>query len=295
MNCEYCGIEFQGRKKKYCSQKCCRAADRDNKRIVYKGQRLENCIICGKALPKYKTRYCSEKCLRKQKTVIEKECPICGKEFQTYKDRKITCSERCSKEYSKEHSKDRKKIKYKSEHPGAVTREKWLENIKKKKEENLKLKKEQADERKYLRDLKLQKVREKRLKKKKENIDFWQNYCKLHECENCKEMFIAYYPLTKYCNKCVKTVHKQKRRYKGITLDSGITLKKLAYRDENKCKLCGKVVNWSDYEIKAGTVICGDNYPSIDHIKPISRGGLHSWENIQLAHRRCNYIKKDNI
>ena len=40
--------------------------------------------------------------------------------------------------------------------------------------------------------------------------------------------------------------------------------------------------------------VAGDNYPSVDHIKPISKGGTHTWDNIQLAHRYCNTIKSDN-
>lgn len=32
-------------------------------------------------------------------------------------------------------------------------------------------------------------------------------------------------------------------------------------------------------------------YPTIDHIIPLSKGGLHSWNNIQLAHLSCNSSK----
>ena len=37
--------------------------------------------------------------------------------------------------------------------------------------------------------------------------------------------------------------------------------------------------------------IVGKNYPSIDHIVPLSWGGLHSWANVQLAHHGCNTAK----
>jgi len=42
------------------------------------------------------------------------------------------------------------------------------------------------------------------------------------------------------------------------------------------------------------TFIAGNMYPSIDHVVPLSRGGLHEWGNVKLAHRICNSIKKDN-
>lgn len=43
------------------------------------------------------------------------------------------------------------------------------------------------------------------------------------------------------------------------------------------------------------TFIAGNMYPSIDHVRPLSRGGLHEWGNVKLAHRICNSIKKDNV
>ena len=39
----------------------------------------------------------------------------------------------------------------------------------------------------------------------------------------------------------------------------------------------------------------GANYPSIDHIIPVSRGGLHSWDNVRLAHFLCNAVKSDSM
>ena len=81
------------------------------------------------------------------------------------------------------------------------------------------------------------------------------------------------------------------KRYKGITIDSDISLFKLAKRDNNICQICGLEVNWEDKNKVNGHVICGRMYPSIDHVKPISKGGLHSWNNVQLAHIRCNSSK----
>ena len=41
--------------------------------------------------------------------------------------------------------------------------------------------------------------------------------------------------------------------------------------------------------------MAGNDYPTIDHIKPISKGGTHTWDNVQLAHFHCNSIKSDKI
>ena len=157
---------------------------------------MKTCPVCGKALPKFKKRFCSDKCQQWARNVkrgycqdhgeLIRQCVVCGKEFRTWKSRKITCSDECHKRNSQRS-----------------------------------------------RDL----------------------------------------------------------RYRGITSDAGITLRKLSKRDKDICQLCGLQVDWTDYEKINGYKICGNMYPSIDHIKPISKGGLHSWNNIQLAHRRCNSSK----
>jgi 5-methylcytosine-specific restriction endonuclease McrA len=58
--------------------------------------------------------------------------------------------------------------------------------------------------------------------------------------------------------------------------------------------VCGKKVNYKDYEIKNNIFLAGPSYPSIDHILPLSKGGAHTWDNIMLAHRQCNWLKGDH-
>lgn len=40
---------------------------------------------------------------------------------------------------------------------------------------------------------------------------------------------------------------------------------------------------------------CGAQAENIDHIIPRSRGGLHIWENVVAACRRCNAAKEDRL
>lgn len=40
---------------------------------------------------------------------------------------------------------------------------------------------------------------------------------------------------------------------------------------------------------------CGRRADSIDHVVPRSRGGLHVWENVVAACRRCNLHKADRL
>ncbi|MYG94094.1 MAG: HNH endonuclease [Acidimicrobiia bacterium] len=40
---------------------------------------------------------------------------------------------------------------------------------------------------------------------------------------------------------------------------------------------------------------CGCRADSIDHVRPKSRGGAHSWDNVVAACRRCNVAKRDRL
>ena len=61
------------------------------------------------------------------------------------------------------------------------------------------------------------------------------------------------------------------------------------------CALCGEKCDTNDFKIIDGTVVCGNLYPSLDHIIPMAKGGSHTWDNVQIAHRRCNSLKGDKL
>lgn len=67
-----------------------------------------------------------------------------------------------------------------------------------------------------------------------------------------------------------------------------INLVSLYQRDKGICWLCGKPCDMS--------LDTNDNYyPSIDHVVPVSKGGMDRWDNVRLAHRICNMIKSNMI
>lgn len=77
-------------------------------------------------------------------------------------------------------------------------------------------------------------------------------------------------------------------RQRGVYHGDDIQLLELFYRDEGICHICGGMCDFDDYEYKDGYFVAGNSYPSVDHIKPISKGGAHEWGNVKLAHRVCN-------
>lgn len=86
--------------------------------------------------------------------------------------------------------------------------------------------------------------------------------------------------------------HRARARRFGCEYEKGITLKKLIARDGLTCALCGKQCDPNDH---TWTKYCGPLYPSIDHIIPMSKGGGHTWNNIQIAHIICNSRKETSL
>ena len=94
----------------------------------------------------------------------------------------------------------------------------------------------------------------------------------------------------------IKWERKESRLNKKNTIDTDITLAKLYIRDNGICHICNEPCDFNDKRITdEGHYIVGETYPSIDHVIPISKGGKHSWENVKLAHHKCNGIKSDRI
>lgn len=111
-------------------------------------------------------------------------------------------------------------------------------------------------------------------------------------CEGCGSVIPSN---RKRCAACQRNIEarrcnakKERRRLAAFTNESAtITVRALFERDSGVCWLCGKTCN-----INADT---NDNeYPSIDHVIPISHGGLDKWDNVKLAHRICNSVRRDN-
>ena len=115
-----------------------------------------------------------------------------------------------------------------------------------------------------------------------------------HSCAVCGAITIR----PKYCSKaCANKAQNKAREIRRRTaianamIDNDITLEALYKRDGGVCHICGMQCNYDDYIVSNQTIITGDYYPSIDHVKPLSKGGAHSWDNVKLAHRRCNTHK----
>lgn len=134
------------------------------------------------------------------------------------------------------------------------------------------------------------------LEKNKRSFQFAFNICP--ECNNVffdrKRKFCSDECYSRYTNRIKHD--RRLRKLKQIIIDDNITLTKLYKRDNGVCHICGEVCDWNDYSLDDNNnFITGGSYPSIDHVIPISKGGLHSWGNVKLAHFYCNTIKSNKV
>lgn len=129
-----------------------------------------------------------------------------------------------------------------------------------------------------------------------------KNHRYYRSCSECGKGYFADRSNSVTCsNECqnhrnnrLKEIRRREQLKKNGKINYNISLEKLIKRDNGICQLCGQPVNNNDCQMTdEGYFVAGKQYPSIDHIIPVSKGGTHTWDNVQLAHRHCNSIKKD--
>lgn len=266
--CKICGSRFVQTKsnQKYCSDTC-----RENAKEQYKNKaRLTH--------PHYSRDRSRQLRGNKEQT---KACAVCGKTFTTWQSRRKTCSEECKtiNETTLKREREKKRIRPPQDGHAIWIRQRygseeaykeWLAEQERQKQEQM----EQT-----------------RLRHEAEK----EAHKIVGECVVCGNTFTTFNPKQKTCcKKCgrkLANARKQNRIPKEQIVDSDITLEALYRRDSGVCYLCGKQCDWND---KDGNKV-GPNYPSIDHLIPVARGGLHAWNNVRLAHFKCNVDKSDSI
>jgi 5-methylcytosine-specific restriction endonuclease McrA len=116
----------------------------------------------------------------------------------------------------------------------------------------------------------------------------------------CSVQFCPVYPHggIKYCSdECTDQANRAYRKKYGnkwrkIARNRGVDYEpvnriKVFDRDGWKCQICGKSAprKWLNTH--------RPNAPELDHRKPISKGGGHTYANTQCAHRSCNIAKSN--
>ena len=240
------------------------------------------------------------------RSVCKVRCLKCGHVFERRWDTLISyyCSCPACKETRKEQEKEQKaeKRRIEAEQRARLRKEaakkRWLDNHRQEAEQIQKLvdqhlsKQQIVDQTGFSRNKVNQIVKQFGITMK------WEYNGPSHSCPVCGT--ITKRP--KYCSvQCRnKTEYKSREvirrmRIRNAMVDNDITVHSLYNRDNGYCHICGRKTDLEDYVVMSDTMICGNWYPSIDHVIPLSKGGEHSWQNVKLAHRICNSLKSDKV
>ncbi len=286
LTCEFCGKTFQsGRKNRFCSRRCQMRANNKKHPTKRLGVRTFVCDRCGKSFEaKHKRRFCCIQC--RLKTYEEKQrggllpqpikharrgiCLQCGKLTGTRWTK--FCSRECAFEYDRIESEylrhEREMLRAIQAFKKAALKpvERLLRVMRKVR--NLKRREEKTRKRVAVCQVCGREIRYQTCPRK---------YCS-KECLRKSEMF-----------KRGRRMCKAKRRARQRALPyQSIDPIEVFERDGWLCKSCGIPTPRE----KRGT--CEPDAPELDHIKPLSKGGHHVWQNVQCLCRQCNQLKGDS-
>lgn len=240
------------------------------------------CNICGNEFTGRKKKYCSQDCLDEARRIsnrerwrtnnpgwnegINKVCVWCGQVY-TVPARNAHIAKFCSEECQQ--------VRYNREVREHGPMEEYIEE-----------RKEQAQERQA-------RLEKERLERVVVKDCVWCG--DLFETTDTKRLTCSSECSRKRANR-IKWERKEARLNEKNTIDKDITLIMLYKKDKGICHICNEPCDYDDKQItEEGHFIAGGTYPSVDHVIPIAKGGKHSWNNVKLAHHKCNGIKSDRI
>lgn len=107
-------------------------------------------------------------------------------------------------------------------------------------------------------------------------------------CINCRNIFTGHH-CNKRCNQCsilIADANKKSWRTKRRAIERSATIaepvnpEKVFKRDKWRCRMCNKKVQ--------NKIALKPDSAELDHIVPLSKGGVHTYSNVQCLCRQCN-------
>lgn len=220
--------------------------------------------------------------------MVKKICPVCNKEFTTKRKHQMYCSHDCQAQSMRKERASGVCMycgKYfTAKRYTAVgkycSHQCQINDLHQQKLD--KLKQEQLVKEKRKQEKEQQKLQAERL----------NQLAHYKECAECGTVFYAQHLAVKYCSDSCRKKHFNRyhdhRLDKCAVKDPSITLAKLYVKYNGVCQICGQ-------KLPLDCDLNDDRHPSIDHIIPVSKGGNHTWDNVQLLCRKCNCKKRNAI
>lgn len=286
MRCVGCDTEFvqsggRGRPKKYCSY-ACRMKYKTTERIPRQIHQVV-CRHCDSPFESvaWNARYCAD-CRRpgkkgglrlglydRQPIIITKECIGCGQGYTTKHYDQLYCSRDCGWKHQTYANRLPKEVHVHRQWVRHIRR--WLCSLRPKRTKE---------------EIRWAALQRRYLGKSSDVV--------LRDCVECERQFYsAVWQHKKHCcelcavrarrRRSKQTRRARKRSAFVETVDSNVVFERAGWC----CQWCGIATPKSN----RGS-IC-DNAPEVDHIIPLSQGGIHSYANVQLLCRSCNGIKSD--
>lgn len=301
--CNYCSKFFNGRKRKYCSKRCSIDNTLAKNKDKAKALRLCVCVTCKKDFygTRKNQRFCSGRCRSEYGNKYAHTygpfiCLRCQTSFTTGRktDGHVFCSRACSDKHGRlarvktytclQCSKDFVSV------GNSATRCLDCRNARKPVYDRqcsiCMVSFRTKDAEKLLCRLCLYK---KGLEDKLKPFDVL--------CKQCNKPFIRQKRQYSICRACIQNsktlsrrLSKQKRRHfiRARRKGERFIHDEIFKRDKWRCQLCKRKVSRRHNVVH-------DLYPHLDHIVPLSRGGIHSRTNVQTLCRRCNVMKSATI
>ena len=282
--CGHCGTEFESvrRNQKYCSTECSHAASKTG-RTVY----TKTCLYCGKEFQTIHKdhKYCTSTCAARHAGDQHKGeyfCEYCGKpRYSDHPNRNRFCSRECANKAKRIVTQSRR-AQFKKIHITTMTRscDYCGSDFVAKNGAN----------RFCCQECRRLGILEEQHAQNEANF-----IAEERVCPHCGKSFRTTLQAQdkQYCsewcrNRAQHTRQKEVRRQlMGQAFVEPVGLIKTYNAYKGYCAICG-------LPVPATTDPSNQWAATVDHITPLSRGGLHCRDNCQLAHRMCNSVKLDS-
>lgn len=291
IECEYCGKPFEKKNynQKYCSKECYLKSNHPSQAV----HEIRVCPGCGKEFvtKNASSSFCSKKCYAHLNNKRVRGWQRSKKQIsESAFERVCNSLRKCGYEYVSGYESCQSKIVIKCLRCGTEMRicadscrdnrpivcKQCSRNERQKARE---LKKAELDRQRFINQLKPTKGIQ---------LEFGT-------CQLCGGLIAG--NRKKYCEDCSRIISNQRKekRVEGKKKSSWTWQRLEKLTGNLTCQICGRECDPNDYEVRDGTFIAGNNYPSVDHIIPLSKGGKDTCDNLQIACRYCNSHKRDRL
>lgn len=105
-------------------------------------------------------------------------------------------------------------------------------------------------------------------------------------CDECGSAFMAKYPSARWCSKLCANRHwgRVRARQRRQRTEANYTDLEVFQRDGWWCHICGELTDWTVPRTHPRGA-------TIDHVVPLTKGGLDELGNVATAHHQCNISK----